>query len=96
MIEAAQTTTTPAGIWALVLIGVACMGIWLAALTLAGRSEEADRKRGRLPATREGPVLGGTHVSDCRRSVAPNREAAVPTVPAQRTAAEDQPRPAHQ
>lgn len=100
MIEASRTTASPAGIWAVVIVAVAGLGFWLSAVALASRDPSIRHRR--VP-DMPGPVLGGTHVSDCGRSVAPNRDFAAafdsreedayhaPHVPAPRTADADQP-----
>jgi len=73
MYEAAQTNVSPAGIWAIVAVAVVCLAFWLTAIAIAARNPGAGRRR--MP-SHPGPVLGGAHVSDCGRSVAPNRDSA--------------------
>jgi hypothetical protein len=74
MYEAVQTTNVSAAeIWAIVAVAVACLAFWLIALGIASRDPGIGRPhRPSLP----GPVLGGIHVSDCARSVAPSRDSA--------------------
>ena len=90
MYEAAQTNvtnTSTAGILAIVVVSVACLAFWLAAVALASRDPSVRHRRtpdmnrrtpdmNRRTPDMMGPVLGGTHVSDCGRSVAPNRDSA--------------------
>lgn len=77
MHEAAQTNVSTTGIWVIVVVSVACLAFWLGAVALASRDPGVRHRR--TPDTNRrmpdmmGPVLGGTHVSDCRRSVAPSR-----------------------
>ena len=77
MYEAAQTNVSTAGIWAIIVVAVACLAFWLGALALAARNPGVGDKRtpgmNRRMSGMMGPVLGGTHVSDCHRSVAPSR-----------------------
>jgi hypothetical protein len=77
MYEAAQTNVSTAGIWAIIVVAVACLAFWLGALALAARDPGVGDKRmpgmNRRMSGMMGPVLGGTHVSDCHRSVAPSR-----------------------
>lgn len=70
MIEAARTAASPAGIWAVVIVALSALAFWLGALAIVSRNPGGRRRRAPdMP----GPVLGGTHVSDCGRSVAPSR-----------------------
>jgi hypothetical protein len=39
MVEAARTTASPAGIWAIVIVAVVVLAFWLAAIYLADRSQ---------------------------------------------------------
>lgn len=73
MIEAVRTNVSPAGVWAVVVVAVACLAFWLVALAVASRYPGVHHRR--TPGM-PGPVLGGTHVSDCGRSVAPSRASA--------------------
>jgi hypothetical protein len=66
----AQTNTSTTGIWAIIVVAVACLAFWLGAVALAARDPGVRHRR--MPDLM-GPVLGGTHVSDCHRSVAPSR-----------------------
>ena len=72
MIEAARTTTSPAGLWLVVIVAVACLAFWLGMLAIVSQDPGGARRRRRI-AEMQGPVVGGTHVSDCGRSVAPSR-----------------------
>lgn len=72
MIEAVKTTASPAEIWAIVVVAVACLVFWLGAVAWADRHP---LWRGRQVPEMQGPVLGGMHVAGGGRSVAPNREA---------------------
>lgn len=90
MLEAARTTASPAAIWTICVVAVGCLAFWLAAIWVADRNPIWRHWRApEMP----GPVLGGIHVAEGGRSVAPNREAPavftepVPEVPAQRAAA---------
>ena len=72
MIEAVKTTASPAEIWAIVVVAVACLAFWLGAVAWADRHPLwRDRQVPEMP----GPVLGGMHLGSGGRSVAPNREA---------------------
>lgn len=75
MIEAARTTASPMELWAIVVIAVSCLAFWLGMITVASADPGGARRRRRV-ADMQGPVVGGTHVSDGGRSVAPNRRAA--------------------
>ena len=72
MIEAVKTTASPAEIWAIVVVAVACLAFWLSMVAWA---DMHPRWRGRQVAEMQGPVLGGMHVAGGGRSVSPNREA---------------------
>src|SRR5262249_24774427 len=76
MIEAANTNTSTGGIWAIVVVAVICLAFWLTMLAFASQNPGGVRERGRIRMMGElqGPVLGGTPVSDCGRSVSPNRD----------------------
>jgi hypothetical protein len=88
MVEAVHTTASPAAIWAIVVVAVACLAFWLVAV---GFADAHPRIRHRQISDMPGPVLGGMHVAEGGRSVSPNRDApAVFTeplsgVPAQRS-----------
>jgi len=72
MIEAVKTTASPAEIWAIVVVAVACLAFWLGAVAWA---DLHPLWRGRHWSELHGPVLGGMHLGSGGRSVAPNREA---------------------
>jgi hypothetical protein len=88
MVEAVRTVASPAAIWAIVVVAVACLAFWLVAVSVA---DSHPRIRHRQIPDMPGPVLGGMHVAEGGRSVSPNRDApAVFTeplsgVPAQRS-----------
>ncbi|HEX6449817.1 MAG TPA: hypothetical protein VF060_10190 [Trebonia sp.] len=73
MYEAAETNASAGAIGAIVAVAVACLAFWLIAMALASRDPGVGRPR---TSSQPGPVLGGTHVSECHRSVAPNRDSA--------------------
>jgi hypothetical protein len=82
MIEAARTSASPAAIWTICIVAVACLAFWLGMVSYADRHPYVrDRRLPDMP----GPVLGGTHLSEGGRSVAPSRE-----LPADLTLAEQQ------
>lgn len=72
MVEAVRTTASPAAIWAICIVAVACLAFWLGMVSYADRHPYVRNRR--LPEM-PGPVLGGYHVAEGGRSVAPNREA---------------------
>jgi hypothetical protein len=86
MILAVNTHTSSAGLWAIVAVAVACLAFWLIMVVGWASRPEA---RGRVPRTRPparmrggqdtaaplGPVMGGTHVAEGGRSLAPRRDA---------------------
>lgn len=76
MIEAARTTVSPAGVWALVIVAVCSLTFWLTAVNIAARSTGSGRHR-RTPET-PAPATGP----------APS---AADYVPGPRTADADQP-----
>ncbi len=94
MIEAVKTTASPAEIWAIVVVSVVCLAIWLGGILWVG---EHPLWAHHMETDMPGPVLGGIHVAEGGRSVSPNREAPATftepqaEVPAQRTGAADQP-----
>jgi hypothetical protein len=70
-----------ASTWAIVIVVVPCLIFWLSAVSFAARSPY----HGNSPPPRmNGPVLGGMHLSEGGRSVAPDRDA-----PAELTDEED-------
>jgi hypothetical protein len=86
MIDAARTTASPAAIWAICIVAVACLAFWLFMVSYADRHPYVRNRR--LP-DMPGPVLGGVHLAEGGRSVAPNRELPAdltppPQIPAQR------------
>ncbi len=72
MVSAVRTTASPAAIWTICGVVVACLAFWLGAVAVAA-SRPAVRNR-RVPYM-PGPVLGGIHLAEGGRSVAPSREA---------------------
>src|SRR6185312_6538581 len=58
MVEASQTSVSPAGIWAIVIVMVLVLAFWLTAIVLADRSQARASGRARL-ASGTGPALGG-------------------------------------
>jgi hypothetical protein len=82
MIEAARTSASPAAIWTICIVAVACLAFWLGMVSYADRHPYVrDRRLPDMP----GPVLGGIHLAEGGRSVAPSRE-----LPADLTLAEQQ------
>jgi hypothetical protein len=91
MVEAVRTTASPAAIWAICIVAVACLAFWLIMISYADKHPYVRHRR--LPEM-PGPVLGGVHLAEGGRSVAPGRElpavlpdlaATEPHIPAQRT-----------
>jgi hypothetical protein len=88
MTEAVRTTASPAAIWAICVVAVVCLAFWLFMINYADRHPYVRHRR--LP-DMPGPVLGGIHLAEGGRSVAPNRELPAdltipePQVPPQRT-----------
>jgi hypothetical protein len=72
MVLAVQTTASPAAIWTICAVMVGCLAFWLGAVTLADRHPYV--RNPRIP-DMPGPVLGGTHLAEGGRSVAPERDA---------------------
>jgi hypothetical protein len=58
MVEAVQTTVSPAGIWAIVIVAVVLLAFWLTAITLADRSQVRASGRARM-ASEIGPAPNG-------------------------------------
>src|SRR6266702_5171036 len=58
MVEAVQTTVSPAGIWAIVIVAVVLLAFWLTAITLADRSQARDSGHA-LPPGETGPAPDG-------------------------------------
>jgi len=92
MVLAVRTSASPTAIWVICAVAVACLAFWLImVMVYAAKPSVRHRRMPRMT----GPVLGGMHVAEGGRSVAPNRElpavlpdlAPAETVPAQRTAA---------
>jgi hypothetical protein len=72
MIEAAKTTATAGEVWIICVVMVVCLAFWLSMVAWADRHPVW---RGRHMPEMPGPVLGGIHVAEGGRSVAPNRVA---------------------
>lgn len=72
MVEAVRTTASPAAVWTICVVVVACLLFWLAAIAWADMHPIVRHRR--LPMM-PGPVLGGIHMAEGGRSVAPNRDA---------------------
>ena len=84
MVEAVRTTASPAAIWTICVVAVGCLAFWLSAIWVADKNPVWKHWRGWRMPEMPGPVLGGVHVAEGGRSVAPNREApAVFTEPLQ-------------
>lgn len=87
MILAANTTTSTAGLWAIVAVTVVGLAFWLVMVVGVAARPEARSRRPRwtrppasTPEGQEtmapiGPVMGGAHVAEGGRSVAPRRDA---------------------
>ena len=88
MVEASQTTVGPAGIWAIIIVAVVLLGLWLTAISLADRSQVRASGRARTART-SWPVTGSEAVppgeaptrADIPVQPAPER----PGMPRQRT-----------
>ena len=92
MVEAVQTTVSPLGIWAIVIVAVVLLAFWLVAITLADRSQVRASGRARTagevgPAS-DGPWAGGSAAGEQATQI-PDEAEHEPTgrqaVPAQRT-----------
>ena len=92
MVEAVQTTVSPTGIWAIVIVAVVLLAFWLTAITLADRSQVRASGRARMtgeigPAP-NGPWTDGS-ASDEQATQIPEEAAHEPigrhAVPTQRT-----------
>lgn len=59
MVEASQTSVSPAGIWVIVVVMTLLVAFWLTAVVLADRSQARASGRARL-AGDTGPGLAGT------------------------------------
>jgi hypothetical protein len=71
-VEAARTTASSAEIWTICVVAVGCLAFWLIAIAAADRSPYWRHwQRTDVP----GSVLGGIHMAEGGRSVAPNRDA---------------------
>jgi hypothetical protein len=70
--EAVKTTASAGEIWAIVVVAVVCLAIWLGAVAWADLHPDV---RHRQVPDMPGPVLGGMHLGSGGRSVSPNREA---------------------
>jgi hypothetical protein len=68
------------------VVAVLCLAAWLGAVAYAAAHPKVKHRR--VP-NMPGPVLGGMHLAEGGRSVAPNRDA-LARVPAQRTGEADQ------
>jgi hypothetical protein len=73
MVQAAvRTTASPAAIWVICAVAVLCLVFWLSmVMVVANRPVVRHRRFADLP----GPVLGGMHLAQGGRSVAPTRDA---------------------
>ena len=92
MVEAVQTTVSPLGIWAIVIVAVVLLAFWLVAITLADRSQVRASGRARMageigPAS-DGPWAGGSAAGE-QAARLPDEAANEPigrhAVPTQRT-----------
>ena len=72
MLEAVRTTASPAAIWTICIVALGCLVFWLGAIAVA---DKYPFWRHWQPQDMPGPVLGGIHVAEGGRSVAPNRDA---------------------
>lgn len=72
---AVRTTASPAAIWAICVVAVACLAFWLSMVMIV--ADRPDPRR-RLPEL-TGSVLGGVHMAAGGRSVMPTRHEAAAT-----------------
>jgi hypothetical protein len=71
MVLAVRTSASPTAIWVICAVAVACLAFWLImVMVYAAKPSVRHRRMPRMT----GPVLGGMHVAEGGRSVAPNRE----------------------
>lgn len=89
MFVAVRTTASPAAIWTICIVALGCLVFWLGAIAVA---DHYPFWRHWQAQDMPGPVLGGIHMAEGGRSVAPNRDAPAVLVeplevPAQRDAA---------
>jgi hypothetical protein len=80
MVLAVRTTASPTAIWVICAVAVVCLAFWLI-MVMVYATKPSVRHR-RMPRM-TGPVLGGMHLAEGGRSVAPNRElpAVLPDLP---------------
>jgi hypothetical protein len=72
MVDAVRTTASPAAIWTICVVAVACLAFWLGMVVVyATRPDPRHRRVTDLSV----PVLGGIHMAAGGRSVAPTRDA---------------------
>jgi len=104
MILAANTSTSTAGLWAIVAVAVACLAFWLVMVVgVAARPEDKERRRqlplppanmpfGEEETSSSGSVTGGTFTAEGGgRSVAPRRDAPAMAIAGARTGAGGEP-----
>lgn len=71
MILAARTMASPGAIWLICAVAVVCLAFWLyMVMVVATRPSVRHRRMPHM----QGAVLGGMHLAEGGRSVAPNRE----------------------
>jgi hypothetical protein len=87
---AAQTTASPARIWAIIIVAVICLAFWLIMVVGIAPRPGARQRQARealqvpLAGGMQVPVAGGAHAAAGGRSVAPNRDEPameMPTLP---------------
>src|SRR5215469_8423531 len=100
ILAAVNTSTSPAGLWAIVGVAVACLAFWLIMVVgWAARPENKERRRqlplppanmpfGEEETSSSGSVTGGTFAAEGGRSVAPRRDAPAMAVAGARTGAD--------
>ena len=72
MTVAVRTTASPAAIWTICVVALGCLAFWLVAIALADKYPFWRHWQAQdMP----GPALGGSHMAEGGRSVAPNRDA---------------------